>query len=62
MRSALPRTDEHGPGKPWWRPYREALDTEVFHVDLAPGATREAAALERLDDAESARSRRAAGS
>ena len=58
MRNALPGTDKHGIGGPWWRPHREALDAEVFHVDLAPGAGREAAALERLDDAESARSRR----
>lgn len=58
MRNALPRTDGHGTGTPWWRPHPEALDAEVFHVDLAPGAMREAAALECLDDAESGRSRR----
>ena len=45
-------------GTPWWRSYREAVDSQVFHVDLTPNTTREAAALKCLDDAESARSRR----
>ena len=52
------QSDHPGTDERWWRPYRRAGRTEVFHVDLGPCASREAAALEYLDDAESARSRR----
>ena len=51
--SGHPDTDER-----WWRPYRKEGRTEVFHVDLGPCASRESAALEYLDGAESARCRR----
>ena len=49
---------------PWWSPYTRAAGAAVTHVDLKPNAALEAAALARLDQAESAQWRRfsAAGS
>ena len=47
-----------GTGDLWWCPWREVEGAAVLHVDLAPDAGREAAAVALLDDDERARRRR----
>ncbi len=42
----------------WWRPFRKVGRAEVVHVDLAPHAAREAAALTWLDEKERAHRQR----
>lgn len=39
----------------WWRPFTEVGNAAVLHVDLAPDAPREAAALAWLDEEEQSR-------
>ena len=42
----------------WWRPFRKVGTATVLYVDLAPDASREAAALAWLDETEQSRWRR----
>ena len=42
----------------WWSPWREAEGATIFHVDLAPDASRETCAFALLDDEEKTRWRR----
>lgn len=43
------------PASDWWSTFRRAGGATVVHVDLAPHAVREAAALNRLDEGERTR-------
>ncbi len=54
----MPPGEKCGLADCWWRPFRNVGSATVLHLDLAPDAAREAAALTWLDQEEQSRRQR----